>query len=80
MISHDRLIEKISALPPRRLEEVADFVDFLADRDAGDRRAERAKRIAQFAREFGGTAMDLDPELEGAGIETLVAIDEDPQT
>jgi hypothetical protein len=30
---HDQLIEKISRLPPDRVAEVEDFVDFLAQRD-----------------------------------------------
>jgi hypothetical protein len=30
---HDQLIEKISRLPPDRVAEVEDFVDFLAQRN-----------------------------------------------
>jgi len=30
---HDQLLEKISRLPPDRVAEVEDFVDFLAQRD-----------------------------------------------
>jgi hypothetical protein len=72
MISHERLIEKISSLPPQRLEEVEDFVDFLSEKDSSQARTQRADRIAQFAREFGGISWDLDPELEAAGIEALL--------
>lgn len=77
MISHDRLIEKINALPPRRVAEVEDFVDFLAEKESPASGDERAKRIAEFAREFGGTELDLDPDLEAAGIEALLALDEE---
>ena len=71
MISQERLLEKINALSPRRVEEVEDFVDFLAKKENDDLREERSKRIAEFAREFRGTEMDLDPALEAAGAETL---------
>ena len=77
MISHDRLIEKINGLPPRRVAEVEDFVDFLSEKESPASEDERARRIAAFAREFGGSACDLDPDLEAAGIEALLAIDED---
>lgn len=76
MISHDRLIEKINALPRRRIAEVEDFVDFLAERESPVTEDERARRIAEYAREFGGTEFDLDPDLEAAGIEALLALDE----
>ncbi len=79
MISHEKLIEKINSLPRRRIEEVEDFVDFLSNKDSAEDRSQRAERIAEFARDFGGTSWDLDPELEAAGIEELLAIDEDPQ-
>jgi hypothetical protein len=79
MISHEKLIEKINSLPRRRIEEVEDFVDFLSNKDSAEDRAQRAERIAEFARDFGGTSWDLDPELEAAGIEELLAIDEDPR-
>ncbi|MGM0578164.1 MAG: toxin-antitoxin system, antitoxin component, Xre family protein [Myxococcota bacterium] len=36
----DRLVEKLRALPPERLEEVEDFVDFLRTRSA-DRQSTR---------------------------------------
>ncbi len=77
MISHEKLIEKINSLPRRRVQEVEDFVDFLANKDSSEDRTQRAERIAEFAREFGGSSWDLDPELEAAGIEALLAIDED---
>ncbi len=43
----ERLIEKIRQLPPQRLAEVEDFVDFLLAREA----AQRAVRTAACASE-----------------------------
>ena len=44
----DKLIEKIRALPPDKIAEVVDFVDFLAQRD--DRRLlEAASKISEPA-------------------------------
>jgi hypothetical protein len=34
---HEELIEKISNLPPERIAEVEDFVDFIAQRDERSR-------------------------------------------
>lgn len=73
MITHDRLIEKINALPPRKQSEVEDFVDFIS---ANSRSIERDEQIAQFAAEFGGTAFDLDEDLEAAGIEIIADLEE----
>ena len=36
------------------------------------RRAARHQAIAEFARDFASTEFDLDPQLEGAGIEHLL--------
>lgn len=79
MISEDILMRKVSALPPGKIDEVIDFVDFLASREATAWRAERTAEIAAFAAEFGGTEFDKDEELEAAGIESLLAIDEASQ-
>lgn len=40
------LIDKLERLPPERQAEVADFVDFLAQRDTQDRSA-AARRLGQ---------------------------------
>jgi Protein of unknown function (DUF2281) len=45
---HDQLIEKISRLPPDRVAEVEDFVDFLSQRDT-DRQVARAAAGASEA-------------------------------
>ena len=36
------------------------------------RKAARHQAIAEFARDFAGTELDLDPQLEAAGMEHLV--------
>lgn len=45
---HDQLLEKISRLPPERVAEVEDFVDFIAQRDT-DRELDRAAARASEA-------------------------------
>jgi hypothetical protein len=62
----ETLMEKIKSLPPERIGEVEDFVDFIAQRSA---MASRHEAIAVYAAEHGGTAADLDPELEAAALE-----------
>ena len=64
----ETLIEKIKALPPERISEVEDFVDFIAGRCAT---AARHEAIAAYAAQHGGTVADLDPELEAAALEHL---------
>ena len=43
------LIEKIRALPPQRVAEVEDFVDFLRQRDDDRRLARTAARLSESA-------------------------------
>ncbi len=76
MIAEEILIQKINALPPEKIGEVIDFVDYLADRESKERKTERAAQIASYAAENGGTEFDLDEELERAGVDNLLAIDE----
>ena len=76
MIAEDILLRKVNALPPGKIDEVIDFVDFLASREATPFRAERTTSIATFAAEFGGTEFDLDVEFEATAVEALLAIDE----
>jgi len=45
---HDQLLAKISRLPPERVAEVEDFVDFIAQRDS-DRELVRASARASEA-------------------------------
>lgn len=41
------LIDKIRQLPPQRLAEVEDFVDFLRSRDEGQRLTQAATKMAE---------------------------------
>ncbi|MBK8759615.1 MAG: toxin-antitoxin system, antitoxin component, Xre family protein [Sulfuritalea sp.] len=41
------LIDKIRQLPPQRLAEVEDFVDFLYSREEGQRLTQAATRMAE---------------------------------
>lgn len=80
MSPQENLITKINSLPPERLAEVVDFVEHISNRDATRlRRAERNAALHSFALEFGGTSLDLDPQLEAAGIESLLASIENPK-
>ena len=66
------LIEKIKSLPPERVAEVEDFVDFLAQRDS--RRSVKVSRhdaIAAYAAANAGSEVDLDVVLESAALEHL---------
>ncbi len=64
----ETLIEKIKSLPPERISEVEDFVDFIAQRNAV---AARHESIAAYAAEYGGSLADLDPDMEAAALEHL---------
>lgn len=75
MITQERLIEKINALPPSKLSEVSDFVDLLASESTRPSFDEQDELIAQYAAEFGGTRFDLDEDLERAGMEIFVSLD-----
>ena len=66
----ETLIEKIKQLPPERISEVEDFVDFIAGRNAT---AARHESIAAYAAQYGGTVADLDPDMEAAALEHLSA-------
>ena len=48
--SQQILIEKIATLPPQRLAEVEDFVDFLRAREAGKETERDSRLAAQAAR------------------------------
>jgi hypothetical protein len=64
----ETLFEKIKSLPPERIVEIEDFVDFIVQRNSV---ASRYESIEAYAAQYGGTAADLDPELEAASLECL---------
>ena len=48
-MSDQTLIEKIQTLPPKRIEEVEDFVDFLKTRDQDRALVDAAGRLSEKA-------------------------------
>ena len=68
-MERQEIIEKIKRLPHDRLAEVDEFLDRLS---RGPSRAERKKALREFALQYAGTDVDLDPDLEAAGIEHLL--------
>ena len=46
-MAQDTLIQKIRRLPPERVAEVEDFVDFLAVQDQGRHFTQAAERLSQ---------------------------------
>ena len=62
------LIEKIKSLPPEKVAEVEDFVDFIVQRNT---RSSRHAGITAYAAQYAGSPADLDPELEAAAVEHL---------
>lgn len=71
----EALIEKIKGLPPDKISEVEDFVDFLFQRTTQQARRERHEAIAAYAEQFAGTEVDLDEDLENAAVESLLDIE-----
>lgn len=81
MITQERLLEKINTLPPYRISEIVDFVDFIASRtpersnvsDLNSDLTDEQKdaMIARFAAEFGGTEHDRDESLQEAALEAI---------
>ncbi len=69
----ETLVEKIKNLPPERISEVEDFVDFIAQRNAA---SSRYQAIAAYAAEHAGSETDIDPELEAAALEHLCETEE----
>lgn len=68
--------EKINTLPPDKIAEVIDFIDFLARKEKSRHDTERFEMISQYARENAGGEFDLNSELEQAGLENLLTVDE----
>jgi hypothetical protein len=68
----ESLIEKIKGLPPDKISEVEDFVDFLSQRTLQQARRARHEAIAVYAAQFAGTEADMDEDLESAAVEHLI--------
>jgi hypothetical protein len=75
-MSSETLFEKIRSLPPERLAEVEDFVEFLSQRDNSLRIA-RDEAVAAYAVQYAGVdGIDLDRPLEAAAVERLLEVEE----
>jgi hypothetical protein len=73
----ETLITKIQTLPPERVAEVEDFVEFLAHRERLAKLRLRDEALAAYVAQWAGTENDLDPALEQAGIDCWLAAEED---
>jgi len=71
-MERQEIIEKIKRLPHDRLAEVDAFLDSLSRRPS---RAAIQQALREYALKYGGTGVDLDPDLEAAGVEHLLKID-----
>jgi len=71
-MERQEIIEKIKRLPHDRLAEVDEFLDALSRRPS---RAALHRAIRDYALKHGGTGVDLDPDLEAAGVEHLLKSD-----
>ena len=70
-MERQELIKKIEQLPPDRLAEVEHFVELLEHVDSD--RLTRDRELADFIAQYAGTDLDLDEELEAAGVEHLLS-------
>ena len=73
-MEQQELIEKIKRLPHDRIAEVEKLVDSVLRKPALDRAA-IDQALTEYALKHGGTDVDLDPDLEAAGIEHLLETD-----
>lgn len=76
MLPQELILEKIEGLPPTKLAEVIDFIEFLKERENKVKKIERFQLISQFAQENAGTEFDINENLELASVEFLLASDE----
>jgi len=65
-MKRQEIIEKIKRLPHNQLAEVDAFLDRLSRRPAIQ------QALREYALKYGGTGVDLDPDLEAAGVEHLL--------
>jgi Protein of unknown function (DUF2281) len=75
----ESLIEKIKGLPPDKISEVEDFVDFLSQRTLQQTRRVRHEAIAAYAAQFAGTEADLAEDLERAAVEHMLSTEGEQQ-
>ena len=70
------LLEKLNELPPHRISEVEDFIDFLRHKTEVKSKDSRYQAISEYAEEHAGSDADVDEALEQAGVEFLIEDDE----
>ncbi len=73
----EALITKIQELPPEKVSEVIDFVEFLAQRERLAKVTARDEALAAYVTAWAGTEDDLNPALEQAGIDCWLATEKD---
>ena len=73
MVQPETLIQQIRELPQQQRSEVADFVEFLAQRGRLAQRRLRDEALAGYVAQWAGTEDDLDPALEQAGLQSWLA-------
>jgi hypothetical protein len=70
------LLEKLNELPPHKISEVEDFIDFLRHKTKHKSEDSRYRAISEYAEEHAGSDADFDETLEQASVEFLIADDE----
>lgn len=70
-MQNEGLLEKIRRLPPDKIAEVEDYVDFLSARSDSARREAVYQSIAAYASRNAGTENDLAEDLEASSLEFL---------
>ena len=66
------LLEKLNELPPHKISEVEDFIDFLRHKTVHKTEDLRYQAISDYAEEHAGSDMDFDETLEQASVEFLI--------
>ncbi len=72
-MERQELIEKIKRLPQDSVAEVEDFVDSLARRERSLNGTSLHQALTNYAIEHAGTDADLDPAIESAASDHLLA-------
>ena len=65
------IIEKINGLPPEKLVEVEDFIDFLKEKSNREIKESRFQIISEYAAKHAESDADFDEELHEASLEFL---------
>lgn len=74
-MERQELIDRIKKLPQDRIAKVAEFVEFLAQREHTSSRANLHQALSDYAIQHAGTIADLDPALEDVATNHLLQED-----